>query len=92
MAELGKLLRAHRKSRQLTLEAASGLSNLSVRFLSEVERGKQTAEIGKVLKAMRTLGLEVTVQPSVCAERDYRSSNGEQSAPLCLPQGTDHRR
>ncbi len=62
-AELGRLVRAHRKQRGLTLETVSGLANLSVRFLSEFERGKETAEIGKVLKALRTLGLEVVVQP-----------------------------
>lgn len=61
--ELGRLVRTHRKKRQLTLETVSGLGNLSPRFLSEFERGKETAEIGKVLKALRTLGLEVIIQP-----------------------------
>lgn len=61
--ELGKLARAHRKQRKLTLETISGLGNLSTRFLSEFERGKETAELGKVLKALRTLGLEVVIQP-----------------------------
>jgi transcriptional regulator with XRE-family HTH domain len=61
--ELGKLARAHRKQRKLTLESISGLSTLSPRFLSEFERGKETAELGKVLKALRTLGLEVVIQP-----------------------------
>lgn len=61
--ELGRLVRAHRKSRRLTLETVSGLGNLSTRFLSEFERGKETAEIGKILKALRTLGLEVIIQP-----------------------------
>lgn len=60
---LGRLVRAHRKSRRLTLETVSGLGNLSTRFLSEFERGKETAEIGKILKALRTLGLEVIIQP-----------------------------
>lgn len=61
--ELGQLARTHRKSRHLTLETVSGLGNLSTRFLSEFERGKETAEIGKILKALRTLGLEVIIQP-----------------------------
>ena len=61
--ELGRLARAHRKHRKLTLETVSGLGNLSTRFLSEFERGKETAEIGKVLKALRTIGLEVIIQP-----------------------------
>ncbi len=63
VTELGRLARAHRQERHLTLDAVSGIGNLSPRFLSEFERGKETAEIGKVLKALRTLGLEVIVQP-----------------------------
>lgn len=61
--ELGKLTRAHRKQRRLTLETISGLGNLSTRFLSEFERGKETAELGKVLQALETLGLQVIIQP-----------------------------
>ena len=61
--ELGKSARLHRKNRKLTLETVSGLGNLSTRFLSEFERGKETAEIGKILTALRTIGLEVIVQP-----------------------------
>lgn len=61
--ELGNLARAHRKQRKLTLETISGLGNLSTRFLSEFERGKETAELGKVIKALHTLGLEVVIQP-----------------------------
>lgn len=61
--ELGRLTCAHRKQRRLTLETVSGLGNLSTRFLSEFERGKETAEVSKVLKAPRTLGLEVIIQP-----------------------------
>lgn len=62
-AELGTLMRVHRKSRAIALEKIAGLSNLGIRFLSEIERGKETAEIGKVLKALQTLGLEVLIQP-----------------------------
>jgi len=65
--DLGRLVRAHRKGKGLTLETVSGLGNLSTRFLSEFERGKDTAEIGKILKALRTLGLDVIVQPRVGA-------------------------
>ena len=61
--DLGHLVRAHRKGKGLTLETVSGLGKLSTRFLSEFERGKETAEIGKILKALRTLGLDVIVQP-----------------------------
>jgi len=60
-ADLGGLVRAHRKARKLDLETVSGLANVGVRFLSEFERGKETAEIGKVLKVLQVLGLRVTV-------------------------------
>lgn len=63
VSDLGSLARAHRKSKHLTLKTLSGLSTLSIRFLSEFERGKTTAEIGKVLKALKILGLEVVVRP-----------------------------
>lgn len=61
-AELGDLMRTMRKSQKLTLEKVANYSNLSIRFLSELERGKETAELGKALKALALLGLEVIIQ------------------------------
>lgn len=46
---------------------------MSIRFLSEFERGKEAAEIGKVLKTLRTLGLEVIIQPRGQAGPESRS-------------------
>lgn len=57
--ELGALLRARRKAQRLTLEDLSGLSGLGIRFLSELERGKPTAELGKAMHALSVLGLEL---------------------------------
>lgn len=78
--DIGKLARAHRKRRKLTLETISGLGNLSIRFLSEFERGKETAELGKVLHALRTLGLEIVIQPRGAAR----------SGPASLPDRGIH--
>ena len=61
--ELGSIARSHRKKQGHTLAAISAFGNLGTRFLSELERGKTTAELGKVLKALQTLGLEVVIQP-----------------------------
>ena len=61
--DLGQYLRAYRKSRKITLEKVSGLSNVSTKFLSEFERGKETAEIGKILKVFNALGLEIEIHP-----------------------------
>ena len=75
--EAGALARAHRKRNHLRLEDVSGIGNLGIRFLSEFERGKPTAEFGKVLKALRVLGLEVIIQP--------------RSAPGTKPRGKESR-
>jgi len=61
--DLGRLMRLHRKSRGWTLQQLAGFANVSMRFLSELERGKETAEIGKALHAVRMLGLEVVLSP-----------------------------
>lgn len=77
--DLGHLVRAHRKVKGLTLETVSGLGNLSTRFLSEFERGKETAEIGKILKALRTLGLDVIVQPRGGSSSSSHSAHSPQT-------------
>ena len=61
--DLGNRIRLKRKQLGFTLERVSGLSGASIRFLSELERGKQTIEIGKALSIVNCLGLELVVQP-----------------------------
>lgn len=71
-AELGKLLRDNRTEQRFTLERVSGMTNIGMRFLSELERGKETVQLGKVLQIIRQLGLEIIIQP-----RGYHSMNGK---------------
>ncbi len=61
--ELGAILRSRRKAQGLTLEQLSGLSGLGIRFLSELERGKATAELGKSLQVAALLGLDCFLIP-----------------------------
>ncbi|HKY69743.1 MAG TPA: helix-turn-helix domain-containing protein [Gammaproteobacteria bacterium] len=61
--DLGKLIRKFRKSQGLTLEKVAGLTNVGTRFLSELERGKETAELGKTLLILNKLGMVVIIQP-----------------------------
>ena len=62
-ADLGRWIRHARRNQGLSTQAAADLCGVSPRFLSEVERGKPTAHVGKVLALMRGLGLIVTVRP-----------------------------
>jgi transcriptional regulator with XRE-family HTH domain len=57
IAELGSFLRKKRKKMGLSLQEASGICDVGIRFLSEIERGKDSAEIGKVLQVIHRLGL-----------------------------------
>lgn len=55
--EIGELIRKERKKQGLTQLQLSGVAGTGVRFLSDLENGKPTAELEKVLLIVRTLGL-----------------------------------
>ena len=59
---LGTLIRQHRKSMGLTQRDAAGLCGVGERFLSELERGKASASLGKTLQVLKRLGLSIRVQ------------------------------
>ena len=61
--QLGILLRQTRKEQRISQEDLSTLAGIGPRLIGEIERGKATAEIGKVLHLLASLGLEVIVQP-----------------------------
>ncbi len=62
-AELGHLVRAKRRQIGLTQVELSALAGVGIRFLSELENGKATAELGKVLQVLSRLGLVVSIVP-----------------------------
>lgn len=74
--ELGRILRAERKRRGWTLEQVYAATALSTRFLSELERGKENASLGRALRALESLGLEVLVMPRAQAEAVVRRVEG----------------
>lgn len=55
--ELGKLIVHERKAQGLTQTQLAGLSGVGITFLSNLENGKQTAELGKTLNVLAALGL-----------------------------------
>lgn len=61
--ELGELVRKRRKETGLTQGQTSGFIGVGVRFLGELERGKTTVELGRVLQVLDALGLELHIQP-----------------------------
>jgi len=61
VAELGMLLRATRKSQGVRLDDAAGSAGVGPVFAGEVERGKETVQLGLVLKLMEEVGLQLKV-------------------------------
>ena len=59
--DLGRAIRARRKEAKLSIDTLASMLGCSPRFLSEVERGKETASVGRVIGIARALGLEIHV-------------------------------
>ncbi|HXY98554.1 MAG TPA: type II toxin-antitoxin system Y4mF family antitoxin [Stellaceae bacterium] len=57
--DIGELIRRRRRDMKLTQVALAELSNVSHKFVNEVEHGKPTAEIGKVLVVLQMLGIDL---------------------------------
>ncbi|MBM4063210.1 MAG: helix-turn-helix transcriptional regulator [Planctomycetes bacterium] len=60
--DLGALVRRARRAQGLRQPDLAGVCGTSIRFLSELERGKATAQIGRVLHVLQMLGLCVCVE------------------------------
>jgi HTH-type transcriptional regulator/antitoxin HipB len=57
-------VRATRKAQGLRQPDLAGACGTSVRFVVELERGKTTAQVGKVLRVLQMLGLRLDVTPA----------------------------
>ncbi|WP_349259350.1 helix-turn-helix transcriptional regulator [Oligoflexus sp.] len=59
--DLSHAIRERRKELGLTQADAAGLVGVGVRFLSELERGKTTLEVGKVLQVLEGFGFSLSM-------------------------------
>ena len=59
--DIGNAIRARRKADGLTQADAAALCGVGARFLGELERGKETAQIGKVLRIVQGMGMELQI-------------------------------
>uniref|UniRef100_Q07I36 Transcriptional regulator, XRE family n=1 Tax=Rhodopseudomonas palustris (strain BisA53) TaxID=316055 RepID=Q07I36_RHOP5 len=56
---LGLLIRQERKAQGLTQEQLAGLTGVGVRFVRELEAGKESCQLGRALQVATALGLAV---------------------------------
>lgn len=66
---IGQIVRDARKSMGLRQEALAAAAGVGLRFLVELERGKPSVRLDKMLAVLDALGLELEVKPRSGAVR-----------------------
>jgi y4mF family transcriptional regulator len=61
--QIGKLIRGARKTLGVTQKDLSLTSGTGLRFVIDLEKGKETCEVGKVLTILHTLGIKMILTP-----------------------------
>ncbi|MBE5924673.1 MAG: helix-turn-helix transcriptional regulator [Lachnospiraceae bacterium] len=60
--DFGEVLRKQRKELGYTQRYISEFTGFSISFISDLENGKSTAELGKAIYLANTLGLDISVK------------------------------
>ena len=61
--EIGQLVRESRKRLGVTQKDLALTSGTGLRFVIDLEKGKETCQIGKVLTVLHTLGIRIALTP-----------------------------
>ena len=61
--KIGELVRSIRKSMGVTQKNLAMTSGTGLRFIIDMEKGKSTCQLGKVLTVLHTLGIKIEVIP-----------------------------
>lgn len=59
---LGVLVRKERKAQSLTQAQLAALAGVGIRFVRELELGKESCRVGLAFQVMRTLGLNLQLR------------------------------
>lgn len=79
---LGLLIQAVRKTQKLRMDDVAGSAGVGHVFVREVERGKETAQIGRVMSLLDELGIVLKVDVPESAIPMYESLQASGSKPL----------
>lgn len=93
--QLGLLIRATRRTQKLRMDDTAGTAGVGHVFVREVERGKPTVQLGRVMRLLAELGIELKaeVADAVMPEFQRLESVGvkppipRRSARAVYPQG-----
>ena len=57
ISDIGVKMRSIRKSQHVSQETLAGLAGTGARYISELERGKESIHVGKLFKVLDVLGI-----------------------------------
>lgn len=60
---IGQIVRTSRKRMGVTQKDLALTSGTGLRFVIDLEKGKETCQIGKVLTVLQTLGVQIVLTP-----------------------------
>ncbi len=60
-SSVGEAVRAARKALNVTQKDLALTSGTGLRFITDLEKGKPTCQLGKVLTVLNTLGITMTI-------------------------------
>ena len=60
---IGESIQVRRKALGMKQADLALVSGTGVRFISDLENGKETCQLGKTLRVLESLGLQITVKP-----------------------------
>jgi y4mF family transcriptional regulator len=63
--EIGAMIRDTRKRLGVTQKDLALTAGTGLRFVIDLEKGKETCELGKSLRILQTLGITLTLTPPV---------------------------
>lgn len=76
--QIGTLVKQTRKAMGVTQKDLALTSGTGLRFIIELEKGKPTCQLGKVLTVMQTLGMKIDIySPTVDLGAGYGDGSGE---------------
>lgn len=68
--QFGNLVKMNRKSNDLTQKELAGVCGCGVRFIQDLEKGKQSCEIGLSLRVLTMLGIRLEAKAPWLPEGD----------------------
>lgn len=80
--QLGLLIRATRKSQKIRLDDLAGSAGVGHVFAREVERGKPTVQLGRMMRLLAELGIELKADVPSDVMQEFASLQAAGVKPL----------